>query len=123
MKTLGSRSGSTASRRKKIALCWKCRREVLQREPGNHLKGTHRSAAKGMTKPDAPTAAAEKAVRRNERKARSAQYVRDCAILAALRSRNLHEAQRIVLEIKGEILPPAPIDEDCPECLKRQNAA
>jgi hypothetical protein len=82
-----------------------------------------RAAAEGMVKPTKPDAKAEKIKARKERKARATQHVRDAAIVAALRSRNLHAAQRILLELKGEIVPVVAIDEDCPECRKRQNAA
>ena len=116
------RSGSTASRRKKIALCRRCRREILQREPGNHIAANRGENAN--TRGQKPDPRAEKIRQRKERKARTKQHVRDCAIMAALRSRDLHSANRIVLELKAERLTPATSQsEDCPECLKRQAAA
>ncbi|MGJ0510206.1 MAG: hypothetical protein ACR652_24430 [Methylocystis sp.] len=76
-----------------------------------------------ITRGRKPDPAAEKIRLRKERKARDRQRLHDRAILTAIRTNDLSAAQHILLKIKGVTPPPVSFDEECPVCLKRQNAA
>lgn len=121
-----SRSGPTADRRRKIALCRWCRREILPSGiKGSALrKDAHRAASEGMVEERKPDPAAERKRQAKERKSARKKTGAQSLALAAIRSRNLHERATLVLELRGftPILAD-PVDDECERCLKMQRIA
>lgn len=94
-----------------IELCGFCRKQIPpQLAHPAWRKDTHRKAAAGMAKDQAPDPRAERIKARKEKK-------RGRVTRADIREHGFVGA--VVLEIKGAELPPPP-SEDCESCLRRQ---
>ena len=91
-----------------IALCRRCRKEILPAEPKSSLiSGMHRAAARGMV--EKPDAKAERIKRRKAAKA---------ALRAIVAGKPAETSEAVTLYLKTTVAPPPP--EECPDCLALQ---